>query len=366
MEDHGWDAVPRPADVQRLGPYRLVQRVGAGGMGVVHLGLDASGRAVAVKVLRPHVAEDPAARHRLAREVSTLQRVRHPRVAEVLDADTVGEQPYVVTRYVPAPPLDDHVRLRGPLTGGDLARLADGLGEALAAIHAAGVVHRDLKPGNVLMDEGEPVVIDFGIAHVADDVRLTSTGLVMGTPGYLSPEVLDGNPATHATDWWGWAATLAFAATGRPPFGRGPVDAVLDRVRRGDVDLDGVPAALAPVLERSLVAEPWQRPHPTELRAAVRDLWLASRVPLREDLLNGRGHDAADATQVVHAPVDDRTAAIATPRTRVLPVEPSTTPVPRPAPYASAPSPAAPSPAAPSPAAPSPAAPSAAAPLPAA
>ena len=206
-----------------LGRYRLVQRVGEGGMGVVHLGLDSRGRRVAVKVLRPHVAADPHARERLAREVSTLQRVRSPRVAEVLDADTTGDLPFVVTRYVPAPPLDDHVRLAGPLLGSALARLGDGLGEALAAIHAAGVVHRDLKPGNVLMLDGDPVVIDFGIAHVADEVRLTSTGLVMGTPGYLSPEVLDGDPVTQATDWWGWAATMAFASTGRAPFGRGPL-----------------------------------------------------------------------------------------------------------------------------------------------
>ncbi|MFZ5871580.1 MAG: serine/threonine-protein kinase, partial [Actinomycetota bacterium] len=173
----------------RLGRYRLVQRVGEGGMGVVHLALDDVGRAVAVKVLKPHVAGDPDARRRLAREVDTLRRVRHPRVAAVLDADTAGATPFVVTQYVPAPPLDAHVAAHGPLGRRALADLGDGLGEALAAIHAAGVVHRDLKPGNVLMLDGAPVVIDFGIAHVADDVRLTSTGLVMGTPGYLSPEV---------------------------------------------------------------------------------------------------------------------------------------------------------------------------------
>lgn len=253
----------------RLGRYRLVQRVGEGGMGVVHLALDDAGRAVAVKVLKPHVAGDPDARRRLAREVDTLRRVRHPRVAAVLDADTAGATPFVVTQYVPAPPLDAHVAAHGPLGRRALADLGDGLGEALAAIHAAGVVHRDLKPGNVLMLDGAPVVIDFGIAHVADDVRLTSTGLVMGTPGYLSPEVVAGQRVSTATDWWGWAATMAFAATGRPPFGRGPVEVVLDRVRRGEADLDGVPAGLLDVLSRGLEVDPARRPVPGELRAAV-------------------------------------------------------------------------------------------------
>src|SRR4051812_5488523 len=220
-------------EAQQLGPYRLRGKLGEGGMGVVHLGIDPSGRAVAVKVLRAHVAHDPDARARLAREVSTLRRVRHPLVAEVLDADVDGEQPYVVTRFVPGSGLDAVVRDAGRLDADRLVRLGRGLSSALGAIHAAGVVHRDLKPANVLMLDGDPVVIDFGIAHVADDVRLTSAGLVMGTPGYLSPEVVDGDPVTPATDWWGWAATLAFAASGRPPFGRGPMDVVIDRVRRG-------------------------------------------------------------------------------------------------------------------------------------
>ena len=127
-----------------------------------------------------------------------------------------------------------------------------GLSDALTAIHRAGVVHRDLKPANVLLLDGDPVVIDFGIAHVADDIRLTMTGLVMGTPGYLSPEVVEGAPVTTATDWWGWAATLAFAASGQPPFGRGPMDVVLDRVRRGQADLSGVDPRLAPVLAAAL------------------------------------------------------------------------------------------------------------------
>ncbi len=253
----------------RLGAYRLDHVVGEGGMGVVWLALDAEHRAVALKVLRPHIAADPSARHRLAREVATLERVRSPRVAEVLTADVDGPFPHLVTRYVPGKPLDAVVEARGPLRGTALRDLGHGLAEALRAIHAAGVVHRDLKPGNVLLLDGLPVVIDFGIAHVADDVRLTSTGLVMGTPGYLSPEVVAGGVVSAATDWWGWAATVAYAASGRPPFGRGPMEVVLDRVRRADVDLTGVPAHLRDAVGSALAVNPAHRPAPDDLLAAL-------------------------------------------------------------------------------------------------
>ena len=260
----------RTADeTTQLGPYRLRGRLGEGGMGVVHLGLDPSGRAVAVKVLRAHIAHDPEARARLAREVSTLRRVRHPLVAEVIDADVDGAQPYVVTRFVPGSGLDAVVRERGALPPVQLLRLGRGLSGALRAIHDVSVVHRDLKPANVLLLEGDPVVIDFGIAHVADDVRLTSTGLVMGTPGYLSPEVIDGGRVTEATDWWGWAATLSFAASGRPPFGRGPMDVVIDRVRRGQADLAGVDVRLQPLLAAALSVDPRARPGEGEVLAAL-------------------------------------------------------------------------------------------------
>src|SRR6476469_433676 len=256
-------------DSTRLGPYRLHGRLGEGGMGVVHLGLDPAGRAVAVKVLRAHIAHDPEARARLAREVSTLRRVQHTLVAEVIDADVDGDQPYIVTRFVPGPGLDEVVRDHGPLAPADLLRLGRGLSGALQAIHAVHVVHRDLKPANVLLADGDPVVIDFGIAHVADDVRLTMTGLVMGTPGYLSPEVLEGAPVTEATDWWGWAATLAFAASGAPPFGRGHMDAVLDRVRHGRADLTGVDPRLQPLLRAALSPDAARRPQAEELIDAL-------------------------------------------------------------------------------------------------
>ncbi|MGW5237760.1 protein kinase domain-containing protein [Monashia sp. NPDC004114] len=263
------DAGDGGRDGQRLGPYRLVEEIGEGGMGVVHLALDPRGRAVAIKVLRSHVAHDADARKRLAREVDTLSRIRDPRVASVIDADVMGPRPYIVTRYVPGPALDEVVEERGPMAPAELAQLARGIAEAIRAIHACGVVHRDIKPGNVLLEDGEPVLIDFGIAHLQDDVRHTVGGLVMGTPGYLSPELVEGAEITDATDWWGWAATITYAASGRPPFGRARMDAVLTRVRAGDVDLDGVDPRLVPLLRASLSPNPARRPYANQVIAAI-------------------------------------------------------------------------------------------------
>jgi serine/threonine protein kinase len=260
---------PGVQDPTSVGPYRLVQRLGEGGMGVVHLALDPSGRAVALKLLRTHVAADPEARLRLTREVETLRRVRHARVAEVLDADVAGQMPYLVTRFVPGKTLDQYVRDNGPLPPEHVADLGRGMAAALQAIHAAGVVHRDIKPANVMLVDGQPVLIDFGIAHLTDESRITMTGLVMGTPGYLSPEVVDGHPVSWATDWWGWAATLAFAASGRPPFGTGPIEVVLDRVHRGAADLDGVDVRLRPVLTGALACDPRRRAGPGQLLSGL-------------------------------------------------------------------------------------------------
>ena len=297
---------------RRLGPWTLQERIGEGGMGVVWRASDERGREVAIKVLRSHIAHDDGARERLRREVHTLARVRHPRVAAVIDADVDGPAPYIVTEYVPGRPLDVVIEERGGLGREPLLRLARGLADALQAIHGVGIVHRDLKPGNVLLvGEGErpdPVVIDFGIAQVADDVRLTSTGLVMGTPGYLSPELVDGGDITEATDWWGWAACLAFAASGHPPFGRGPMTVVLDRVVRGRVQLDGVDPELAPLLALALSPKPSWRPDAGEVLEAV-ELYARGqdvtgalpRVP--QDAAGDGGADrGADATQVQRVP----------------------------------------------------------------
>ena len=298
----GSGAVEPLPEHAKLGPYRLVQQLGEGGMGVVHLGLDKSGRAVAIKVLRAHIAHDPMARARLAREVETLSRIDDPGVAPFLDADIDGERPYLVTRYVPGPSLDDVVDSDGPLHGPDLRRLGQGLAQSLEAIHAADVIHRDLKPGNVLLLDGEPVLIDFGIAHIAHDVRLTSTGLVMGTPGYLAPEVVEGSAVTPATDWWGWAATVAFGASGRPPFGRGPMDVVLARVTRGEADLTGVDPLLAPLLAAALTPDPDARPDVREVLAAL-DGYAAGRPTTQ--VLSRHPERGLTAVLPVQVPVTD-------------------------------------------------------------
>ncbi len=257
----------------QLGPYRLIDRIGEGGMGVVYLARDPEQRPVAVKILRPAVAGDPNARRRLAREVETMRRVRSPFVAEVLDTDVTGPTPYIVTRYVPGRTLEQVVTEEGPVSGVRLARLAAGLAEALTAIHAAGVVHRDLKPGNVMLVGGDPVVIDFGIAQALDSTRLTMTGMFMGTPGYLSPEVIEGQNSTAASDVHAWGATVAYAATGRPPFGTGSYETIFYRILNGRPDLTGVPAPMTGLLGAALHRDPAARPAASLLsnRAAALD-----------------------------------------------------------------------------------------------
>ena len=312
----------------RIGPYRLLQQLGEGGMGVVHLALDRAGRAVAIKVLRPHVAADPAARTRLAREVDTLSRIRHPNVAPIIDHDVEGERPYIVTRYIAGPGLDEVVDDAGPLRGAALLQVGRGLAGALHAIHEAGVIHRDVKPGNILLLDGEPILIDFGIAHVADDVRLTRTGLVMGTPGYLSPEIVEGAAVTDSTDWWGWAATLGFAAQGRPPFGRGSMETILSRVVRGEADLAGVDPDLVPLLEAALSPYPEDRPTDTEVLRALERYAAGGQVT---DVLRVVTRREAPGTSAAATPV---TELLSGPATAVLP------PVAPPPPRVVAPAPA--------------------------
>jgi hypothetical protein len=251
-------------------------------MGVVHLAEGPDGRRVALKVLRPHVVGDEEARDRLAREVKSLSRVRSPRVAEIIDADPWGPIPFVATRYVPGLSLHDHVPQEGSLGGEDLVWFARALAEALQAVHQVGVLHRDIKPSNVLMEGRSPVLIDFGLARVADDTRLTRTGWLLGTPGYLAPEILYGHEPTTAADVHSWAATVAFAGLGRPPFGRGPSVAVMDRVRRGEHDLTGLDEGVAAQVVAALDPEPARRP---DLRALIESLGDdATRVrPLRAE-----------------------------------------------------------------------------------
>ncbi|MGN9839084.1 protein kinase domain-containing protein [Nonomuraea sp. H19] len=249
----------------RLGPYRLLRRLGEGGMGVVHLAVDPQGRQVAVKVLRGEVAGDEVARRRLSREVETMRRVRSKYIAEVVDADVTGHRPYIVTRFVPGRPLDEIVKDDGPLDLPELISVAHGVAAALAAVHSVGVIHRDLKPGNVMILDGEPVLIDFGIAQAVDATRLTQTGMFIGTPGYLAPEIIEGQEAGPEVDVHAWAGTLLFAATGQPPFGKGTLEMIFYNITAGKADVSAAPAALQPLLKAAFQRNPAKRPKAAEL-----------------------------------------------------------------------------------------------------
>ncbi|MEU9834351.1 protein kinase, partial [Streptosporangium sp. NPDC048047] len=253
----------------RLGPYRLLRRLGEGGMGVVHLATDPRGRQVAVKVLRGEVAGDDVARRRLSREVETMRRVRSEYIAEVVDADVTGHRPYIVTRYVPGRSLEELVKQDGPLELSGLLQLAHGVAVALAAVHSVGVIHRDLKPGNVLILEGRPVLIDFGIAQAVDATRLTQTGMFIGTPGYLAPEIIEGHEAGPEVDVHAWGGTLVFAATGRPPFGKGTLEMIFYNITAGKADVDSAPEPLRPLLRAALQRDPARRPTAAELAEQV-------------------------------------------------------------------------------------------------
>jgi len=262
--------------VHSVGDYTLLSVLGEGGMGVVHLARhEPTGQRVALKVLRPQIVGDEEGRRRLQREVSSLQRVRSRWVAEIIDADPWGPVPYVVMRYVPGRSLHDEIAEEGPIHGRDLRWFARCLIDAVAAVHAGGVLHRDIKPSNVIMEGRTPVLIDFGLARVADDPKITHTGWLLGTPGYLPPEILRGDDATPASDVHSWAATVAFAATGRPPYGRGPSAAIMDRARRGDHDLAGIEQGLREVLDAALSPDAERRPTVAQLQAWFRDPGLS-------------------------------------------------------------------------------------------
>ncbi|MBF8187784.1 serine/threonine protein kinase [Nonomuraea sp. K274] len=243
----------------KVGPYTLVERLGRGGMGEVYLATTRRGERVALKVLHD-LAEDTTSRVRLEREVRALRRVESPYVAKVLDADLNGARPYLVMEHIEGATLLELVRRSGPLDVTQLVGMAQGIATALAIIHAAGVVHRDLKPGNIIMGAEGPVLIDFGIAQVLDATRLTMTGTFLGTPGYTAPEIFADEHVDSPADVHAWAATVAFAATGRPTFGRGTAEAQMYAVLNGQADLKGVPVELLPLVRAALNREPGKRP----------------------------------------------------------------------------------------------------------
>ncbi|MFJ4783978.1 bifunctional serine/threonine-protein kinase/ABC transporter substrate-binding protein [Streptomyces sp. NPDC088794] len=264
----------RPSDPSAVGGFRLLRRLGAGGMGVVYLGRSEAGALAAVKVIRAESAADDGFRARFAREADLAGRVDSPWVVPVLGADATAHDPWLATGFVAGPSLAEAVGEHGPLPESAVRVLGSLVGEALAAVHSAGLVHRDVKPGNVLLAVNGPRLIDFGIARATDDTALTASGLVVGTPGFLAPEQARGEDASPASDVFALGCVLAYATTGRPPFGTATPDALLYRTVHDEPDLDGVTGELRETLDACLAKEPELRPSPEELRAR-----LASDVP---------------------------------------------------------------------------------------
>jgi serine/threonine protein kinase len=264
-----------------IGPYRIRGRLGAGGMGEVFFGLSAGGRAVAVKVIRAELATDPEFRARFRREVAVARKVSGLFTAPVIDANLDGAVPWLATAYVGGPSLAEAVSDHGPLPARSVLALAAGLAEGLSAIHAAGVVHRDLKPANVLLAADGPRVIDFGISRAGENSALTHTGMVVGSPGFMSPEQAEGREVGPPSDIFSLGAVLAFAASGEGPFGTGSTPALVYRVVHNPADLDRLPAAVRPLVGQCLAKDPGQRPTAAALLAGAAQPatgWLPEQV----------------------------------------------------------------------------------------
>ncbi len=276
-----------------MGRYQLAARLGAGGMGVVYLGVAADGRLVAVKVLRPELADDPEFRARFEREAAVLARVKGSRVVRVIEAGTDSGAHFLVTEYAAGPSLARYVDAAGPLGAKMLHGLAVGLAEALTVIHAAGVVHRDLKPANVILVADGPKIIDFGIAQVLDSVSLTRVGTAIGSAGFMAPEQIEGHAGPPA-DIFAWAVTVTYAASGQPPFGTGSAGAVIYRIMNGEPSLAAVPPSLRPVVKAALATEPHRRPTAGEILAR---LTASSATPEPARVSN----DALDTTVPIRA-----------------------------------------------------------------
>jgi hypothetical protein len=254
----------RDGDPSRIGRYRLTARLGAGGMGVVYLGVAKDGTQAAIKVLRPELADDHEFRTRFRREAAVLARVQGLCTVRVFEADTESAQPFLAAEYADGPSLTEHVGSCGPLGPAMLFGLATGLAEALVAIHTAGVVHRDLKPSNILLTQAGPKVIDFGIAQAMDATVLTRTGTTVGSPGFMAPEQIMGH-AGPPSDVFSWALTVAYAASGQPAFGTGPTEAILYRIIHDSPDIAAVPAELRPLVQAALAKNPNERPTAADL-----------------------------------------------------------------------------------------------------
>lgn len=292
-------------DPRRVGPFRLSGRLGAGAMGRVYLGHTPGRRPVAVKVIHPELVDDPLFRRRFRREVEAASRVHGLYVAPLVDADPDAAVPWLATAYISGPSLRDAVADHGPLPQESVLQLGAGIAEALQVIHAAGVIHRDLKPANVLLADDGPRVIDFGIAHAIGTSTLTHAGARVGTPGFIAPEQVVGDPVGPAADVFALGAVLVHAATGHLPFGEGTTEAVLYRLVHLRADLERVPEELREIVEDCLAKDPARRPEPA---AVVRRCQAGAEEPLPGEQWLPRA---------VVADIDRRTAA-----TRVAPRRP--------------------------------------------
>lgn len=278
--------------LRQIGPYEILRQLGAGGMGTVYLALDPNGRTVAVKVIHPHLATDETGLRRLAREGSAIRRIRSAYVAEFLDIDLLGSPPYIVTRYVQGHSLQQIINGSGPLPEQAVYGVAIGLASALDSVHAAGVVHRDLTPRNILIEEGAPIVIDFGISHEFDVTRMTQS--FIGTPGFVAPEVIRGDRPEPAADVFSWAVTVVYAATGRNCFHAGTLLATLHHTMHEEPEISGLPPELAPMVRGALRKDPAERPTIQSLITGISALSLGVQLPsgaLRGNSLDARLSD---------------------------------------------------------------------------
>ena len=276
-----------------VGGYTLISRLGSGAMGSVWRVRDDGEHQYAMKILRDSLAEEDVsgersrdqltARERLRREAMALQKVRHPGVCGIVDMELDDALAFIVTELIDGKNLREDVRVNGRYVGDDLERLGRKLIEAVKAVHAAGIVHRDIKPTNVMVSNTGPVLVDFGIAMGEGESHVTRTGLVMGTPGFIAPEIIDGAESDEMSDWWSVASVLAFAATGEPVFGTKPMMAVLERAAAGSANLVGLPAGTMAAFRSALNPDRTKRCTPDELLQAI-----------ALDALNPQAWDAAD------------------------------------------------------------------------
>ncbi|TDB96725.1 serine/threonine protein kinase [Micromonospora fluostatini] len=292
-------------DPPTAGPYRLLGRLGAGGQGVVYLGEDEQGDRVAVKMINIDL-RDPRARSQFMKEIAAARRVAPFCTAQVLFADVDGERPYVVSEFIEGPTLFRHVREQGPVTGNALHRLAIGTATALAAIHRSHVVHCDLKPDNVVLGRDGPRVIDFGIAR-AVGVTETVTSQVVGTTAYMAPERFRNDGVGPACDVFAWAATIAFAAGGRPPFGNDSLFAVMHRVVNEPPDLPPLPPDLDDLVRQCLAKDPADRPEAEHVLMRLLGQDATAVGPHRREVMLEVGHETAGA------PTPDQPLPIPTP-----------------------------------------------------